>query len=123
MPLIDPVMQACYRHMALQMSLFSNVCIALCGTVSSLSAYAVYDITHPRMLIYKHYKGDEYALLGVVPDATDAREGNTSVIYQSLKTGHTYTRDLNEFSSAAPSGVGRFDLIGKRRVLRNLNLN
>lgn len=59
--------------------------------------------------IYKHYKGDFYAVLGVARDSTNgAVEGRLMVIYYSLVgKDRLHVRDLGEFLSFV-DGVPRF---------------
>jgi hypothetical protein len=59
--------------------------------------------------IYTHYKGDDYKILFVLKDSTNARDGNDVVVYQSLSKGMTHCRDLEEFIEVIqwPDGESR----------------
>jgi hypothetical protein len=111
---IDPVRQACYQHMALQMSLFNTACSVFSVTASLLTVYILYNKTRPRVRVYRQHNGGEYAFLGIACDKT--RQGDKVVMYESIETGHVYVRDVGEFFSEEPSGAKLFEDIGTRRV-------
>ncbi len=47
--------------------------------------------------IYEHHKGGKYLVLFVADESTNARKGNSVVVYVSLTYGKVKVRDLNEF--------------------------
>jgi hypothetical protein len=57
-----------------------------------------------------HFKrGTRYQVVDMLDDATNARKGNTIVLYRSLHDGRLYPRDLGEFLEQVewPDGVKR----------------
>ncbi len=64
--------------------------------------------------IYQHYKGDNYRVLFVADESTNARKGNKVVVYISLKYGTIHCRDLSEFTEIVdwPDGSKKPRFIG-----------
>ena len=60
-------------------------------------------------LKYKHHKGGDYVLIGVLHDSTNAREGAEVIAYLSLSTGKLCCRDASEFFEKVtwPDGIDR----------------
>jgi hypothetical protein len=82
-------------------------------------------MSEPTGLIYRHYKGEEYFILGVGQLSNTEHEGEVVVIYQHVsgepKGDHKLTRvrtldGLDGWNTPLPDGTPRFVMVSRNGI-------
>lgn len=71
------------------------------------------------MMIYRHYKGERYALLHDC--AIQESTGDRMCVYMSCDTGNVFVRPHSEFFGDHKEGCSRFKLFLLNRLQRGNN--